>query len=403
MKSQNRMWLFGCAAALAVGAVAAAQVSAPGVSAPSPATQSGATQSPAATTPAKTSTAASSYSGDISGSTQWKDTGVDVKPGDKVEITASGKLQYADAQQSTGPEGLTRGWKDLMRILPVNEAARGALIARIGDSEAARPFLVGASHTFTAPVSGRVWVGINQMSQDTGTGTYHVEVRITAHAAGSADLTVASTVPGITVDMLNKIPRRNDDNRGNLGDMTNFILIGTEAQVSEVFKQAGWVQVDKTNEDAVVHGLLSSLTKQSYVEMPMSILYLFQRPQDFGFALAEPYEVIYQRHHNRVWKSPYTANGQIVWVGAGTHDIGIERDQRTKNGITHKIDPDIDKERDFVAESLLSTGLVAAKMYMTPSNALTEARTATGGSFHSDGRVVVMQLRGAGTGSSASR
>ena len=53
------------------------------------------------------------------------------------------------------------------------------------------------------------------------------------------------------------------------------------------------------------------------------------------------------------------------------------------------------EERDFVAESLVSTGLVSAKMYLAPSQPLTEAHTATGGSFHSDGRVVVMQLRGA--------
>ena len=33
-----------------------------------------------------------------------------------------------------------------------------------------------------------------------------------------------------------------------------------------------------------------------------------------------------------------------VWVGAGTHDIGFEKDQR--NGkVTHKIDPAVDGER----------------------------------------------------------
>jgi hypothetical protein len=90
-----------------------------------------------------------------------------------------------------------------------------------------------------------------------------------------------------------------------------------------------------------------------------------------------------------------------VWVGAGTHDIGIERDQRTKNGITHKIDPDIDKERDFVGESLISTGLVAAKMYMRPSQPVGETHTATGGSFHSDGRVMVLDLRGGSASAAA--
>lgn len=385
-----------CAVFLCAAGSLLAQRVAQDASAPAPAPQAG------ASSPQSSS---SSYSGDLAGSTKWKDTGVDLKPGDSVEVTASGKLQYADAQQSTGPDGLPRGWKDLMRILPVNEAGRGALIARIGDSEAARPFQLGASHRFNAPVAGRLFLGINQMSNDTGTGSYHVDVKIVGHAAaGSADsLPVASTVPGFTRDILDKIPRRNDDNHGNLGDMTNFVLIGSEDRLRQLFQQAGWVLVDKTKEDAVLHGLLSSLTKQSYVEMPMSELYLFGRAQDFGFALAEPFEVVYQRHHNRVWKSPYSVNGQTVWVGAGTHDVGIERDQRTKNGVTHKIDPDVDKERDFVADSLVSTGLIAAKVYLSPSQPLTDARTATGGGFHSDGRVVVMQIRESSSGAGQGR
>ena len=393
MNSSLRSHSVVAAAVLAAGATITWQFMVPGVSSASRAAQP---NTSSAQTGAQT--ASSSYTADLPGSTQWKDTGLDLKPGDSVEITASGKLQYGDAQQSNGPDGLPRGWKDLTRILPVNDSGRGALLARVGDSDAARPFLVGASRRFNSPVAGHLFLGINQMSSDTGSGSYHVEARIVGHAAG--DMSVGTSVPGFTRDILDKIPRRNDDNHGNLGDMTNFILIGTEDQVSNVFKQAGWVVVDKTDQDAVLHGLLSSLTKQSYVEMPMSILYLFGRPQDFGFALAEPFEVVYQRHHNRVWKSPYTANGQTVWVGAGTHDIGIERDQRSKNAITHKIDPDIDKERDFVSESLISTGLISAKTYVTPSQPLTEAHTATGGSFHSDGRVVVMQLRNSSTSSS---
>ncbi len=42
---------------------------------------------------------------------------------------------------------------------------------------------------------------------------------------------------------------------------------------------------------------------------------------------------------------------------AATHDIGFERDQRN-NGVTHKIDPAIDGEREYVNDTLSSTGLV---------------------------------------------
>ena len=336
----------------------------------------------------------SSFSADLPGSTRWKDTGLDLQPGDEVQITASGQLQYSGAKQPATPDGLSRGWKDLIRVLPLNEAGRGALLARIGTGDAARVFLAGSSYKFRAPVAGRLFLGINQSSDDTGDGSYHVEAKILERASGSSrPAPIADSIPGFPLDLLDRIPRRVSDAQGDPGDMTNFILIASEDSVRQAFTQAGWVQVDRTKQDAVLHGLIASLSKQAYVEMPMSELYLFGRPQDYGFALAEPFEVVYQRHHNRVWKSPYTVDGLPVWVGAGTHDTGLERDQR--NGkLTHKIDSAVDKERDFIGESLVSTGLVAAKMYLLPGSPVGEAHTATGGGFHSDGRVLVMELRG---------
>jgi hypothetical protein len=141
--------------------------------------------------------------------------------------------------------------------------------------------------------------------------------------------------------------------------------------------------------------LISSISKQAYVEMPMSKLNLFGRPQDYGFAHAEPLSVVSTRHHLRIWKAPFDVAGQALWVGAGTHDIGFERDQRN-NGVTHKIDPAIDGERNYIGESLKSTGMLTRLGYVTPPDPLTDARTATGGSFHSDGRILVMMLANSG-------
>jgi hypothetical protein len=41
--------------------------------------------------------------------------------------------------------------------------------------------------------------------------------------------------------------------------------------------------------------------------------------------------------------------GQTVWAGAATHDIGFEKDQRTGD-VTHKIDSNVDQEREFLGE-----------------------------------------------------
>src|SRR5215470_9514139 len=107
----------------------------------------------------------------LTGDTPWVDTGIDVQAGEHVVVTATGKLRYGDAKEDNGPDGLARGFRDLLRVLPFNDAGRGALIGRIGDQDAAQPFLVGAHKDMAAPIAGRFALGINQTSDDTGTGT----------------------------------------------------------------------------------------------------------------------------------------------------------------------------------------------------------------------------------------
>jgi hypothetical protein len=192
-------------------------------------------------------------------------------------------------------------------------------------------------------------------------------------------------------DFGSRLPRRVQDANEKLGDLVNFIVIGSEEKLKAAFRDGGWVQVDSSRSEAVVHALLSSATKQSYVEMPMSELYLFGRVQDFGFARAEPIQVVQTRHHLRVWKAPFAYQGQTVWAGAATHDIGFEKDQRT-GGVTHKIEPRVDLERDFVGECFRTAGALSATTYLTPSDSVREAHTATGGVIQSDGRVLVMML-----------
>jgi Zn-dependent protease with chaperone function len=125
--------------------------------------------------PAKTRKLA--YELDVPGASQWTDTGIDLVAGDRVVITASGSIQTSAAQAS-GPEGLARGWRDLLRALPVNSAGSGALIGRIGDSAAAVPFLVGASKELAVNSPGRLFLGINQPAGEQSGGSFRVSVKL---------------------------------------------------------------------------------------------------------------------------------------------------------------------------------------------------------------------------------
>ncbi len=347
-----------------------------------------------------------SYTIDLPARAKWVDTNVDVRGGAKLRFTATGQVTYpADESRggklrtvgTFGPDGLARGFADLIHQYAVPSAGHGAVIGRIGSESYAQAFLVGASKEYEVPVAGRLFLGINQSEKDatTATGSFQVKVEILDEGSGEATAVggpAEGPVAGITQDLLSKIPRRVSDPARNPGDMVNVLIVGTQVQLVQAFTMAGWVQVDKTVHETTINALLGSLQKKDYLTMPMSILYLFDRPQDYGFAHAEPVRVAMSRNHLRVWKSDFTIEGRPLWCVAATHDIGFERDQRN-NGITHKIDPAIDGEREFVNGTLSGTGLVVQRDHVTPADPLTTAKTATGGEFHSDGRILVLVLK----------
>jgi hypothetical protein len=329
----------------------------------------------------------------LTGDSSWLDTGIDVQAGEHVVATANGSLRYADQQTDTAPTGVARGFKDLLRNLPFNEAGRGAVIGRIGEADSSQPFLIGTKRDLVSPISGRLSIGINQLNSDTGDGTYTVLIEIYAADANSIFYTAktVSTIHGVDNRLFSKIPRRISDKAGDPGDMVNFLIIGSQDSMEKVFTTAGWVKVDANVTDTILHGILESMSKESYLTMPMSPLYLFGRQQDYGWAHAEPISVVASRNHLRIWKAPFEVNGQMLWVGAATHDVGFEKDQRN-NGVTHKIDPNVDLERDYVEKTLASTGLVDEITHILPANPMQEAKTATGGSFHSNGQLLVLKL-----------
>lgn len=321
----------------------------------------------------------------------WFDTGIMLEAGEEASFSATGNMSLASGQ-TTGPDGVVRGWKDLLRQFPLNDANAGALIGRVSDVGASVPFLIGAKSDIAIPTRGKLYLRANLSDDITATGEYKVKVTF-----GSAPKPAAST-PATNISKLvspatfANIPRRVSDDDGHDGDMVNYALVGTEDQVKAAFQAAGWTSVDKNVADAVLHGVMATISHEAYTEMPMSTLYLFGRPQDLSFARADPLMVAAERHHLRLWKTDQTIDGRPLWVGSATHDIGFEKDQRN-GGVTHKIDPEIDKERDYLLQSFDAAGVFSSAAYVTPDNPLLTANTATGGSFHSDGRIVVMELK----------
>ena len=219
----------------------------------------------------------------------------------------------------------------------------------------------------------------------------------TSTTSASASTPVALKVSSAKLDAalqknIDSLPRRVNDQFDNQGDMVNFVMVGSEQQVKDALDAAGWRIADTDNKEAVLKAVLETYQKKDYLQMPMSTLYLFGRKQDYGYELAQAYSVVASRHHFRIWKAPVTWNGQTMWVGAGTHDIGFEKDQRN-GSVTHKIDPAVDGERDNIGQTLQASGKAKSLSYYLPPDPVQGAKNATGGGYHSDGRILVILLQ----------
>jgi hypothetical protein len=252
-------------------------------------------------------------------------------------------------------------------------AAQVFLAGQFGNGAAASP-----TSSAAAPTGNDV---VTPSSAPAEATTAPVALRV---SSGTLDSGLQKDVEGL--------PRRVNDEFQNQGDMVNFVLVGSEQQVKDALDAASWRIADTDNKEAVLKAVLETYQKKDYLQMPMSQLYLFGRKQDYGYELAQAYSVVASRHHFRIWKAPATWNGQTVWAGAGTHDIGFEKDQR--NGkVTHKIDPAVDGERDNIGQTLQASGKVKSLYYYLPKEPVQGAKNATGGGYHSDGRVLVVVLQ----------
>ena len=380
----------------------------------------------------------------------WTDTGIDLHPGDVLQITASATpAEGGTSGQACDPAGTSN--ISSQSGLPLSSAVPGALLAKLSPQSPA-PVLIGAQRQLKIDQAGHLFLGANNAGQAGCQGSFAVKVHVSSAGAAQASAapagiksklsTAAQTwlsgqlgtasgpaptpagtgiasappttgaaanpapsTPALNVsatpldpklrDAIDHLPRRVNDQMNNLGDMVNFVIIGNQKDVQSALEASNWFVADTNNSEAVAKAVLMTYKKKDYLQMPMSILCLFSRPQDFGYEMAEPYSVVASRHHFRIWKSPFTYNGQEVWVGAGTHDIGFEKDQRN-GSVTHKIDPAVDGERENIGASLQKSGRVQSMWYYLPSNPVQEAKNATGGGYHSDGRILVISLKDAG-------
>ena len=184
-------------------------------------------------------------------------------------------------------------------------------------------------------------------------------------------------------------PMRTSTAKNVPSDLTNLMFLGSQTQIISAFGESGWLEADNLGLKSAAKVAQATIRQTGYKDAPVSSLLLMGRQPDLVFQ--KSLDTFAKRHHIRIWKLTKTYQGQEVWVGAATHDIATEN-SRGYTKWTHRIDPHVDRERDWVQTDLLFSGTATGYLDVERPNAPKKAANATGDDIVTDGKMTVMKL-----------
>lgn len=174
-------------------------------------------------------------------------------------------------------------------------------------------------------------------------------------------------------------------------DPLNLVIVGNELDLLATLVRRGWELTETVNSDTMWRTVVSSVFGSKYRTSPVSPLYLFDRPQDF--ALQKARHTVDERNHLRLWYAPVTLNGEKVFVGQISRDIGVKFSSKTF--VTHKIDPIVDEARLYITLDMAASRNLRALGYVKGvgySDRKTPRFNYTEDPYYTDGQRTVLIL-----------
>jgi hypothetical protein len=182
---------------------------------------------------------------------------------------------------------------------------------------------------------------------------------------------------------------------GLLGDPINVAFNGDRDQLIMTMEKAGWAMAAPLSIQSSARMIYTSLGRRPYHNAPVSSLFLFGRKQDFAFE-REIGGNPRRRHHIRFWKTPdnwwLPGGHEADWIAAATFDKNVGVSLFTGQ-VTHKIDANVDQERDFVISTLTKTNTVGEVRFVKHFTSSYHSRNGGGDVIHTDGALPFVTLK----------
>jgi hypothetical protein len=170
---------------------------------------------------------------------------------------------------------------------------------------------------------------------------------------------IAPPAPDAVAEWLRNEPFGIDrrDNRP-VGDIVNLAFLGSRQQLEHAFLASGWAEADPPTGKTKQRTYYAFNAMRAYANAPVSALFYKGMLPELVFE--KSLNTITKRHHIRVWYAG-VVDGQELWLGAATHDTGGMFNLHSFK-FTHKIDPNVDDERDKVVTDLRFAGCAEPEM-----------------------------------------
>lgn len=175
---------------------------------------------------------------------------------------------------------------------------------------------------------------------------------------------------------------------GRKQNPVNIIIIAaSDGTLIKTFKDAGWFSADALSVQSLTKIYKTILLNEPYPEAPVTPSFWNAQVNTFAFEKPTDANIARTRHHVRFWKTKYTTRGgDAIYVGSASFDAGV------KWGITHRISPDIDAEREYLYNDVIRTKEIESveKIQLVKPGL---GKNFTGDPFFTDGEAYLIKIK----------
>lgn len=208
----------------------------------------------------------------------------------------------------------------------------------------------------------------------------NVQSAMEHHDIGQSDL----------ITIIRSLPSVSENITGGPMEPVNIIVVADEATLQSAFQQSGWFAMDQVS-FASMGKFVSALIKHApYPEAPGSPAFWNARPNDLSFAHPTENNTPKERHHVHFWDTGLTMDGKTIWFGTAHYD----KDLKLSTSLfvpTHGIDPQVDKQREYIKQSLEKSGAVDGSQVIQLVEP-TLGHNQLGDAFFTDGKAYILTL-----------